>query len=455
MINIRKQESILDNVVRGYREIEPAIMAALALRRHVYLEAKHGVGKTTLGKVLGRAVDTSGRSFRYYACDKAGIVDLGGIPDIDSGELKFSKSNRNIFGASVVVADELPRANNERMNYWLEILEERSFQGIPLDDLEIVIATGNPSTYSGNNKMDQALRSRFLFWLPCNNFDTVTADEIEAIVDLNLENRDIGKVAKDLSALITEMRKHIDDYRANETVVNQVKSFLGSFFQFTKDKIAADRDLRENMDEDSYISPREFGNLMAWSIFGLAGYFKALGYNNCLQHAGEYAVKYCINTRHAAAGEKFINICNTAWRQLRNMLMDGADTPKGILAWKFASAINVRQKVDFWEDNIAEVCDIMDAADIASMTGETLEQINKEDVSCVGNFWRLMKSNTKTDHVANEVEGLVITELHRKMCQGAASSSNTAEGIRVREVFNRYKNATSINNDSMTEILGV
>lgn len=448
---IKKTQSILDKVVIGYRPIEPCIWAALALRSGVYLQARHGVGKTVLGKTLGMACDPSGRGFRFYSCDKAGMVDMAGLPDLDksskSGKLSFVPHDKSLFGAKIIVADELPRANKDRMNGWLEVLEERTYLGLPLD-YDLAIATGNDSTYIGNNKLDLALKSRFMFFLPCDDFKTVSADDVERMIDLNLDKRDIKEIAQQGSELINEIRARIEKFRQDENLLKQLKAFIASFIQFVKDKINQDKDLSQ--DHEAYISPREFAYQMIHAMLGLGAYFDYFGERNPFQVAGEYTVKYTIETRHAAAGDKLLNICRLAWRQLRNMLLDGINTPEGQLKWKFASSISAAQKVAFWREYISDSCQLLNDNDLTTMAGDTLQQVETENIGQVGPFWHVMGQNSRTKHIAAEIEGFVMTEIARKMFTGIHEDAPK----NIKLVAAKYQNADHITPDGVAEILG-
>ncbi len=449
-MKINNKQSLLSKIVTGYEDIEPCIIVALALRHNVFLEARHGVGKTTLGTVLGAAADTSGRGFRYYPCDKAGLIDLGGLPDMEksskSGMLSYVPTNRSIFGAKVILADELPRASKDRMNYWLEILEQRSFQGQPVN-YDLCIATGNPATYKGNNKLDLALKNRFLFWLPCRDFSNVTSNEVMDMIKLNVEGRtDIATVAKELSVTIEAIRKKVSEYMANPETINQLSQFIGTFTQFVKDKISVDQEL--STCEDSFISPREFAYQMIHAMMGLGAYFHHMGYKNALQLAGEYTIKYTIETRHASSGPSFLNICAAAWRQLRGMLVDDVNTPEGRLKWAFASAISAPQKIAFWRENIADVCSTLGDVDITVLAGDTLQQVTSESVPQIGPFWQIMKSAAKTRHVAEEVEGFMLTEVARRLKLGGSDSSSV-----LTPLYNKYKDIVALTPENVSEIL--
>lgn len=441
----------LRNLVHGYDELEPCILTAIALRRNIFMSGAHGIGKSTLGKLLAKAVDETGNGFRYFSADKANIITLGGLPDIEatkkSGTMAFAKTDKCLWGAKIILADELPRADKERQNYWLEICEEKSFQGIPIG-YETLIATGNDVTYKGNFDLDAALASRFIFWLPTPKFDDIQSEDVKSMIGLNIGNRrDLTKTAHDIRDLIQLMRDKIDEYLADEKLVDQVSTFIGVFTQWVKEKISYNKELSEN--PDSYISPREFANQLIYAIFGLNSYYDLHGYENSLQEAGAKAIKYVIETRHAAAGIEFTNICNMAWKQLQGMLCTKLDTPEGNLKWLFAASITPSQKVSFWREKIDEAVKVLNAGDLTFMTGETLQQIRQDDVQQIGPFWHLMMKDDKTKHIGREIEGYMITEVARKLLTGKASAPGNEEFI----LYNKYGNVETLSPSQVAEIL--
>ena len=157
-----------------------------------------------------------------------------------------------------------------------------------------------------------------------------------------------------------------------------------------------------------------------------------------------------LETKHAGAGTEFVDICNSAWRQLRNMLMDGVNTPAGRLQWAFASAITAPQKVNFWQTNRDQVIDLLAPSDMANMASATLEQINKENLGQIGPFFQVMNGHAATKHIAGEVKGAVLTELHRK----AVLANTDGSSPKLREVIGRYREASRLTPTAVSEILG-
>ncbi len=446
-----RSRSLLNSVVVGYDEIEPCIIAALALRENLFLIGPHGNGKTTLGKILGRAADETGEGFRHYSCDKAGLVDLGGLPDMEAtakkGSMAFAPSKRSLFGSSVILADEMPRADKQRQNYWLEVLEEGTFQGVRTGH-QMVIATGNDSTYHGNFKFDAALMSRFLFVLPAPDFSGVETETVQEMVRVNCGGRrDQEDVSTDVREMINHMRPRIEAMLGNGALVEQLGSFIGAFTQFLNEKVQMDRDLASN--PEAYFSPREFAHHLVYGIIGLTAYFEEMDVPQPLRRAGQLAIKYVVERRHAAAGDGFINICNAAWRQLEGMLTGDIDTPAGQLRWQFASAISPAQKIGFWRQRYDEVCTHWEPNEVSDMAGETLQQINAESPGQVGPFWAVMKKSQVTAHVADQVRGSMIAAVARKLLHGRADNSSP-EAV----LWSKYASATELTPGQAAEVIG-
>lgn len=448
---IRKTRSSLKHILSGYEGIEPCIITALALKQNVFLVGPHGNGKTTLARTLARVVDKSGRGWRIYHADKADLITIGGLPNLEkwgtSGEPSFLASRNAIWGAKVIVVDELPRADKTKQNYWLEIAEDRTFQGIPID-YEMLLATGNDATYHGNFKFDLALLSRFMFVLPAPRFDEIISEDVIEMIRLNQTNgRDIEQLSNDLKELTENIQKRVEAYRQNKDVMEQIQTFAGTFVQFIKDKIRTDVDLANN--PDAYTCPREFAVHFINAILGLGAYYEEQGYKDKFIAAGQDAVKYVFETRHASAGDKYVNITKAAFKQLSNMLVDGVDSPAGKLRWHFASAISAPQKMAFWRKYLPEAVNLWQPDELTTMAGDTLQQIRNEAIGQVGPFWYIMKQEPKVAHIGQQIEGFMITEVARRLLTGYADPAS-----KEAQLYHKFKDTPVLKPQDVAEIIG-
>lgn len=428
---------LLDRYVIGYEKLQPGIMAALALKQHIYIEGGHGVGKTTLGKCLAKAVDPEGNSARYYDCTKADIASIGGILDIkamsERGELAFSKHNQSIFGATVVIADELPRSSKERQNLWLEVLQDGTFYGIPLRDLHTVIASGNPMNYKGNHKMDPALKSRFIFFLTLNLKD-LAATNVGEIIDLHLGGRTGDH--SDIRKIIEDMRESIERDRKDKNLTGKIRAFISHYIEYMNKKAVPE--------DGNDIVPREYVQLMD-AILALKAYYQIMGHPEPLPEAGKYAIENVINTKHAESGAAFIGQSAAAFSNLVRILKSTGSGPKAMIELEYAICNDIRSKVEFWRKHIVQVISEFKQAEIIHMAQETLGSLNG---TYVAQFYNIMSQHNETKQVSQEVEGLIITEAIRKFRE-----ARNHKDLVVRNIHNELSAKNNWSSEDIEKIL--
>lgn len=145
-----KSEMIYDNLLK-YAE----------WNKNVLLVGGAGVGKTTMVRMAAEKLDIK---LKYYsAATLDPWADLVGIPvpTEDRKELTFVKPE-DISGAEMIFFDELNRAHAKVQDAVLEIIQYRSINGDPLQNLKMCWAAINPPNDGYNvTDMDAALRDRF------------------------------------------------------------------------------------------------------------------------------------------------------------------------------------------------------------------------------------------------------------------------------------------------------
>lgn len=448
---------ILSKAVLGYNQIEPILLSCLARKFPVCIQGRHGLGKTTLGRLMAEAIAPNHNGFRYFSCDKANLIILGGLPDVEkskqTGSIEFIPSKISIWDADVILADELPRANKEAQNYWLEITENQTFFGKPISQNKfMLIATGNDQTYSGSFKFDIALKSRFYAWIPAPDFDTIESNEIVHMIGMNRDRQNENLLTKQVA---TELRNKIDAINVkygeliqNEVLCEQVSRFIGTFFQLLKAEIAKDDELRKH--EDSYIPPRSFAYQFPELVFALAAYFYTENHGQPLIEAANQAIRYNVITRHAAAGPKIESIASTVFRNIKGLLTAATNTPEGKLDVRYASSISPEAKLTFWQSSVKDCMQHWTQNKLISTLGETLQYIKQTNFGLIGQFWSLCRQNTVTEQVANEVEGTIITEIAHKISSNSNARDYNSPEYRLAE---KFKNFTALNSQQISEIL--
>lgn len=157
-------EALLQRVeqqVFGKREVVELAVICVITGGHLLLEDVPGVGKTTLGLALARAV--GGTFARIQFTSDLLPSDIVGGSVLDGGTLRFRHGP--IF-ANVVLADELNRTPPRTQSALLEAMNEGqvSMDGEtrPLPSPFLVIATQNPHETYGTWPLPDAQMDRFL-----------------------------------------------------------------------------------------------------------------------------------------------------------------------------------------------------------------------------------------------------------------------------------------------------
>lgn len=449
---------IFNQVLHGYGHLEPIILSCLARRKPIFLEGAHGIGKSSLGTLLARAVAPDGQGYRFYSADKSNLVTLAGLPDMaessKQGNLEFISSKVSIWGAAVVLSDELPRASKEYQNYWLEILENNTLFGLPITDNQtpFIVATGNNATYKGNFKFDIALKSRFWAWITAPKFESVESEDAIKMIRANRAKSDkvFTKVAKQIGDKIEAINDKYNEYIKNDAVVEQVDNFIGTYFQLVKAEICRDNDLSKH--EEAFIPPREFANQFPELLITLASYYATEGHTQPFLEAANQAVRYNVITRHAAAGPKIETICTTVFRSIKGLLSADISTPAGRLTAAFASAISPEQKVNFWNNRLVEAEQLWDHETILASMGDTLQLIKERNIGLIGPFWAIAKQCAKAKQIMNEVSGFVITEIARKI--SACTNNSNDDGVANRRALvERFYDRPTLSAADIQEIL--
>jgi MoxR-like ATPase len=147
--------------VQGRPEVVELALVCVLAGGHLLLEDVPGVGKTTLGHALARAI---GGTFRRVQFTSDLLpADILGFTMPDGGAMHFRPGA--IF-ANVVLADEINRTTPRTQSALLEAMNEAtvSVDGVThrLPDPFLVIATQNPHEYHGTWPLPDSQLDRFL-----------------------------------------------------------------------------------------------------------------------------------------------------------------------------------------------------------------------------------------------------------------------------------------------------
>ena len=130
---------------------------------HLLIEDVPGVGKTTLGRALARAM--GGEFHRVQFTSDLLPADIVGVNVFDSGAQTFRFRPGPVF-AHVLLADEINRTTPRTQSALLQAMEEHQVtldgETHELPDPFFVIATQNPLEHHGTYPLPESQMDRFL-----------------------------------------------------------------------------------------------------------------------------------------------------------------------------------------------------------------------------------------------------------------------------------------------------
>ncbi len=156
-------EASLRRVIRGKDDIVRLALVAIFAKGHLLIEGVPGVGKTTLGQAIARAIDCTFQRIQFTSDMLPS--DVLGISIYSSLEQKFEFKRGPVF-ANVLLADEINRTTPKTQSALLEAMNEgqvtidaHSYQ---LPQPFLVIATQNPIEHHGTYPLPESQLDRFL-----------------------------------------------------------------------------------------------------------------------------------------------------------------------------------------------------------------------------------------------------------------------------------------------------
>ena len=156
-------ENSLRRVIRGKDDVLRMALVCIFARGHLLIEGVPGVGKTTLGQALARAIDCSFQRVQFTSDMLPS--DVLGISIYSAIEQKFEFKRGPVF-ANVLLADEINRTTPKTQSALLEAMNEGQVtvdaHSYPLPQPFLVIATQNPIEHHGTYPLPESQLDRFL-----------------------------------------------------------------------------------------------------------------------------------------------------------------------------------------------------------------------------------------------------------------------------------------------------
>src|ERR1700716_3948473 len=156
-------EKALRRVIRGKDDVVRLALVSVFARGHLLIEGVPGVGKTTLGQALARAIDCTFQRVQFTSDMLPS--DVLGISVYSALEQEFEFKRGPVL-TNVLLADEINRTTPKTQSALLEAMNEgqvtidaHSYQ---LPQPFLVIATQNPIEHHGTYPLPESQLDRFL-----------------------------------------------------------------------------------------------------------------------------------------------------------------------------------------------------------------------------------------------------------------------------------------------------
>ena len=156
-------ENAIRKIIRGKDDVVRLALVAILARGHLLIEGVPGVGKTTLGQALARALDCSFQRVQFTSDMLPS--DVLGISIYSAIEQQFEFKPGPIF-CNVLLADEINRTTPKTQSALLEAMNEGQVtvdaHSHSLPQPFLVIATQNPVEHHGTYPLPESQLDRFL-----------------------------------------------------------------------------------------------------------------------------------------------------------------------------------------------------------------------------------------------------------------------------------------------------
>ncbi len=212
-------ENTLRKVIRGKDDVIRLALVTMLARGHLLIEGVPGVGKTTLGQALARALDCSFQRVQFTSDMLPS--DVIGISIYSALDQQFEFKRGPVF-TNILLADEINRTTPKTQSALLEAMNEGQVtvdaHSYPLPQPFLVVATQNPVEHHGTYPLPESQLDRFLMRLRMGYPD---GDAERQILRSEAGAARLDTLQPVLSgADVLEMQHAVTEIRVDDSLVN-------------------------------------------------------------------------------------------------------------------------------------------------------------------------------------------------------------------------------------------
>jgi len=219
-------ENALREIIRGKDDIIRLAMVSLLARGHLLIEGVPGVGKTTLGQALARALDCSFQRVQFTSDMLPS--DVLGISIYSAVEQQFEFKRGPVF-TNVLLADEVNRTTPKTQSALLEAMNEGQVtvdaRSYALPQPFLVIATQNPVEHHGTYPLPESQMDRFLIRARMGYPDSNAEREILRSEAGTARLESLQPVLS--GAEVMELQQEVTTVRVDESLVEYALAIVG------------------------------------------------------------------------------------------------------------------------------------------------------------------------------------------------------------------------------------
>ena len=212
-------ENTLRKVIRGKDDVIRLALVTMLARGHLLIEGVPGVGKTTLGQALARALDCSFQRVQFTSDMLPS--DVIGISIYSALDQQFEFKRGPVF-TNILLADEINRTTPKTQSALLEAMNKGQVtvdaHSYPLPQPFLVVATQNPVEHHGTYPLPESQLDRFLMRLRMGYPD---GDAERQILRSEAGAARLDTLQPVLSgADVLEMQHAVTEIRVDDSLVN-------------------------------------------------------------------------------------------------------------------------------------------------------------------------------------------------------------------------------------------